>query len=114
MKVRHEKIDQNIEVALAYVVELTKTTEKYYIITEEILNDYEIDCKTFISYLCNDMDIYHQDYEVCNQLWAQNRHLYKKQTLINKGDLSDKNIKTIFTEDGDINLEIKLHTRSSK
>lgn len=106
MKYELKNISQNIEVALVYIAEEPKIYDAYYIITEEILEQYNIKSETFISYLSEDMDNFHEDYEACNQLWAQNPPLYKLRSHLNTYT-SLKNIKTVFTEEGDINLSKK-------
>ena len=103
MKFELEKIDQYIDIALAYSVETNRSSDEYYIITKEILEQYNIESKTFISYLCGDIKRNHNNYESCNQLWAQNRPLYKNKVNFHKSN-SLENIKTVFTKDGKINL----------
>jgi len=104
MKYKLENIDQSIEIALAYVADELQICHAYYIITDEILDQYNIKSKTFISYLCEEIDCFHEDYEACNNLWAQNPPLYKLRANLNTNN-SLQDIKTIFTEEGDIDLQ---------
>ena len=103
MKYELKNVDQYIQISVAYTVEVFEKVEMTYIITDEILDQYDIESKSFISYLCGHMDYLHKDYESCNQLWAQNKPIYQKN--IDSQEINSiKNIKTVFTEDGEIHL----------
>ena len=97
MKYFLKKINQNVECELVYIIDKPKTSSEEYIITKEVLSEFELSKKIFVSYLLGKLEESHEDYQSCNHLQAFNRCLTKK--LISSDNNVLENLSTVITKE---------------
>jgi hypothetical protein len=71
--------DQSIEVKLVYVLRTTEEIYHEFLITQDVLEEFDLKASHFISYLRNDLQRSDPSYEAAASLWSANRCFDKKR-----------------------------------
>jgi hypothetical protein len=71
--------NQFIEIPLLYVIKTTEQTKHEFIITEELLKEFNLSVSKFIDYLKRNLDKQDSSYDSAAELWASNSCFSKKK-----------------------------------
>lgn len=94
-KYRLKDSDQYIEIQLLYVIKTSEETHHEFIITEELLKEFNLPVSKFIDYLKHNLDKHDSSYDSAAELWSSNRCFTKKQYSVNLATSRDQIIKII-------------------
>tara|TARA_B100000767_G_scaffold274606_1_gene308187 strand:+ start:2819 stop:3193 length:375 start_codon:yes stop_codon:yes gene_type:complete len=87
--------NQFIEVSLVYVIKTSEETHHEFIVTEELLKEFNLSVEKFSNYLKHNLDKNDPSYNSAAELWASNRCFAKKKFSITRPTKRDQIIKII-------------------
>ena len=97
-----------IDVSIIYKVKEALEKTEVFVVTDELLETYEIPVKKFVTFLQQQLNFDDPHYALCHELWSANKGIYSKTCVKDNSNFEINKVSQIITEyTGIIDLETK-------